>query len=204
MGGVIKFNIKKILCALFLLLCIGILFSQETAVQESSFNEEDFLFEDETGDGVDESSNTVSETSDFSGTSTLWLFVRMIFALILVVAVIYVIVFFLKKVTNPKPAEQPFLKRAATLSLGPGKSVQVITMPDKAWLIGVSDAGIQTIGEINDTELVTQLILEAEKQPSDKVKDFASIFNAFMPGAKATEKTLKKQRERLKNGGFNE
>ncbi len=197
MGGTSNFSAKRFLIAFLMVLCLGAVFSQE------SLNEEDYTF-GETTIGDVEDSSLVDSVDNPSETSTVWLFVRMIFALILVIAIIYVVVFFLKKVASPKIPEQPFLKRAATLSLGPGKSVHVITMPDKAWLVGVSEAGIQPIGEITNTELVTQLILEAEKQPTEKPKDFASIFNSFMPSAKATENTLKKQRDRLKNGGFNE
>ena len=198
MGGAINSNIKKLFCAFLILVCTFGVYSQDSS------NEEDYLIGEQTVVAVD-SENVVDTVNDeVSSTSTVWLFIRMIFALILVIAVIYVIVFFLKKVTNPTPPEQPFLKRAATLSVAPGKTVQVITMPDKAWLIGVSESGIQPIGEITDTELVTQLILEAEKQPSEKPKDFASIFNTFMPSAKSTENTLKNQRERLRKGGFNE
>ena len=197
MGGAINFNAKRVIIAFLMVLCLSVVFSQD------NLNEEDYIIGETTIDGVD-NSDLVNSVDSPSDTSTVWLFVRMIFALILVIAIIYVVVFFLKKVASPKIPEQPFLKRAATLSLGPGKSVHVITMPDKAWLVGVSEAGIQPIGEITDTELVTQLILEAEKQPSEKPKDFASIFNSFMPSAKATENTLKKQRDRLKNGGLNE
>ena len=197
MGGEFNFNIKKVLIVFLMVLCLSAVFSQDNRT------EEDYIFGDGAVEGVDDSDLVVSVDNP-SDTSTIWLFVRMIFALILVIAIIYVVVFFLKKVASPKIPEQPFLKRAATLSLGPGKSVHVITMPDKAWLVGVSEAGIQPIGEITDTELVTQLILEAEKQPSEKPKDFASIFNSFMPSAKSTVNTLKKQRDRLKNGGLNE
>ncbi len=197
MGGVL-FNsiIKKIICACLVLVCTFGVYSQDSS------NEEDYVI----GEVVtnDESSNSLiaEEPSD---TSTVWAFVRMILALILVVAVIYAIVYFLKKGMGIKTIDQPFLKRAATLSVGPGKSIQVITLVDKAWLVGVSEAGIQTIGEITDPDLVTQMVLEAEKQPtSSKPRDFASILNTFSVTAKATEKTLKQQRERLRNGGMNE
>ncbi len=134
----------------------------------------------------------------------IWLFVRMILALVFVVALIYGIVLFLKKGFVPKESENPFLKRAATLTLAPGKTVQVITMPDKAWVVGVTDAGINLIGEITDADLVNQMILEAEKEPLSKPRDFASILNSFTHTAKNTESILKEQRLRLRRGGHNE
>ncbi len=133
-----------------------------------------------------------------------WLFVRMLFALILVAAIIYGISYVLKKGFVSKEAESPFLKKAATLTLAPGKSVQVITMPDKAWVVGVTDAGINLIGEITDVDLVNQMILEAEKEVLSKPKDFASILSSFTNTVKLTESSLKKQRERLQRGGRDE
>lgn len=131
------------------------------------------------------------------GASTLWLFIRMILVLALVIAGIYALVFFLKKGLYPKTPDNPFLKKAVSLSLGPGKSIHAVTMPGAAWLVGVSEAGVNLIAEITDKELIDALILEAEKAPAEKPKDFAQIFAAFSGTAKQTEALLKKQRSRL-------
>lgn len=132
-----------------------------------------------------------------TGASTLWLFIRMILVLALVIAGIYALVFFLKKGLYPKTPDNPFLKKAVSLSLGPGKSIHAVTMPGAAWLVGVSEAGVNLIAEITDKELIDALILEAEKAPAEKPKDFAQIFAAFSGTAKQTEALLKKQRSRL-------
>ncbi len=173
----------------------------ETQVTSS---ESDFIISNETS-----IENNVSETAEDEGTgSVLWLFIRMVFALVVVVALIYGIVYILKKGFVPKEAENLFLKKAATLTLAPGKTLQVITMSDKAWIVGVTDAGINLIGEITDEDLVNQMILEAEKEPLSKPRDFASMLNTFSStfanSAKLTEVTLKKQRERLRRGGQDE
>ncbi|MGI5172195.1 flagellar biosynthetic protein FliO [Treponema sp. OMZ 840] len=142
----------------------------------------------------------LSELSGAERTSTLWLFIRMILVLILVIACIYGLVFFLKKGLNPRVQENPFLKKAVSLTIAPGKSVHVLTMPGKAWLVGVGESSVNLIGEITDKELVDRLILEAEKTPAEKPKDFASVLNAFSAAAKQTESVLKKQRRRLEEG----
>ena len=87
-----------------------------------------------------------------TGASTLWLFIRMILVLALVIAGIYALVFFLKKGLYPKTPDNPFLKKAVSLSLGPGKSIHAVTMPGAAWLVGVSEAGVNLIAEITDKE----------------------------------------------------
>ncbi len=184
---------------------------QETQLPESeneniqaSEQESDFVIA--TTSGADAQVAENAETTGAGG--TLWLFARMILALIFVIALVYGIVFFLKKGLVSKEAENPFLKRAATLSLAPGKTVHVVTLPGKAWLVGVSDSAINLIGEITDEDLVNQMILEAEKAPTSKPRDFASILNTFSStfssSVKQTENTLKLQRERLRRGDHNE
>ena len=147
--------------------------------------------------GVPNAQNRAGLPDDGTASSTLWLFIRMILVLALVIAGIYALVFFLKKGLYPKTPDNPFLKKAVSLSLGPGKSIHAVTMPGAAWLVGVSEAGVNLIAEITDKELIDALILEAEKTPAEKPKDFAQIFAAFSGTAKQTEALLKKQRSRL-------
>ncbi len=139
-----------------------------------------------------------------AGEITTWSLIRVILALILVAAIIYGLARVLRRSLVSKESENPFLKKAATLTLAPGKTVQVITMPNKAWLVGVSEAGVNLIGEITDEDLVNQMILEAEKVPQSKARDFASILSSFTNTAKLAEDTIKKQRIRLQRGSTDE
>ncbi|MBP5748611.1 MAG: hypothetical protein J6W63_09655, partial [Treponema sp.] len=54
----------------------------------------------------------------------LWVFVRMILVLGLVLGLIYLLYRFLKKNSYIASDDDKFLRRAASISLGPGKSVQ--------------------------------------------------------------------------------
>ncbi|MFI3257165.1 MAG: flagellar biosynthetic protein FliO [Spirochaetales bacterium] len=208
MGDIIKNFSKKLLSAiafgLVMCLCVNAQTAEENPISDNVTvfeRESDFIISD---DAISPAQNNPEIQTTSSDSSTLWLFVRMILALVFVVAVIYGIVFVLKKGFVARESESAFLKKAASLTLAPGKSVCVITLVDAAWLVGVSDAGINLIGEINDKELVDRMILEAEKSPSSKPKDFASILSMFTQSAKQTEKTLQKQRERLLGGKNNE
>ncbi|WP_428768334.1 flagellar biosynthetic protein FliO [Treponema sp. HNW] len=186
--------------------------AQRARAQGASFTseaEKSFIIGSDSSDTLSDLSGvpnakTGSGTGSDDGTasSTLWLFIRMILVLALVIALIYALVFFLKKGLYPKTPDNPFLKKAVSLSLGPGKSVHALTMPGAAWLVGVSEAGVNLIAEIKDKELIDALILEAEKAPAEKPKDFAQIFAAFSSTASQTEALLKKQRSRF--GGKSE
>ena len=210
------------MCALFML-CAAALCAQSSGTQSADSNGASAVAADNVAADRQGAAGTGSEGGSASGAqslknsekdllintgsapdsvpggapSTLWLFIRMIFVLALVIVCIYVLVYFLKKGFTQRSPESPFLKKAVSLTLAPGKAVHVITMPGKAWLVGTGESSVNLIGEITDKELVDRLILEADKVPSEKPKDFAQIFAAFSGTAKQTEALLKKQRSRL-------
>lgn len=114
----------------------------------------------------------------------LWVFVRMILVLGLVLGLIYLLYRFLKKNSYIASDDDKFLRRAASISLGPGKSVQIVTLIDKAYLVGVSENSINLISEIDDAELINALNLYADKtQAASKPKNFSEILDLFMPGS---------------------
>lgn len=152
---------------------------------------------------VDEGSIILNSTATDSsgdyedGTSTLGLFVRMIIVLVIIVLLIYAFVWFLRKTSNKKVKDDPYLKEVANLTFVQGKSVRVITLKDKAYIIGVTDSNINLIAEVDDKDLIDAMNLNAEKEPTGKPKDFASILSSFVKSTTKTEDFLKKRREKF-------
>lgn len=135
--------------------------------------------------------------------STVGLFVRMIIVLIVVVVLIYFVFFFIKKKSNYVKDDDDFLRRVASLSLAPGKSVEVVTLVDKAFLIGVTDDKISLIGEITDAELIQAMNLNADKKKSQKkTVNFDDVLGMFM-GNKAKNVDVYKDSESRINNLFN-
>jgi len=131
-------------------------------------------------------------SEDFSSeqslkTNTTWQFIKLILVLILVIVCIYGIVWFLKKTSNPNFQPDPYLKKVAALNLSPGKSVFIVSTPTQAFLVGTSDNSVNLIGEINDKDLIDSMNLAAEKVPTAKPKDFASILASFFPKGNTDE-----------------
>lgn len=113
-------------------------------------------------------------------------YIRMILVLAVVVALIYVLFRFIKANTRGDSllSDDTYLRRVASLSLGTGKSVQVVTLVDNAYLIGVSDNSVNLISIIEDKELINAMNLSADKR--DKVsrpKSFSDVLELFMPSA---------------------
>ncbi len=115
-----------------------------------------------------------------SSSSTLWLFIRMFLMLAIVLGIIWLVFRLLKSGMMPGQENDPFLRRVATLPLSPGKAVHVVTLVDKAYLIGVSENSVNLIAEVNDKELVEALNLHAERQGSvPRPKNFSEVLDLF-------------------------
>jgi len=146
--------------------------------------------------------------------NNLWLFVRMVLVLAIVCVGIYGLIFFLKKNSKVSAASDPWLKSVASIPLPAGKSVQVVTVGGKAFLVGVTDHAVNLICELNDQEMIDAMNLDADRQSAIPGTDFAALLSRFFPKLKNNRSTsensptsfssvlhhgdfLKNQRERL-------
>ena len=147
--------------------------------------------------------------------STFGLFVRMVFALALVLAIAYIAMRLLKRSSKLSNSDDPFLRHVSHLSLSASRSVDVVTILDHAYILGVSDNAVNLVGEITDKELVNSMNLYADKNDNTKrPRSFNDILSIFMPnpnrngqnenvyGSSAwnASELLRRQRERLNEG----
>lgn len=140
------------------------------------------------------------------------LFFKMIFSLLVVIALAYGVVRFFKKTGGIADTDDPFLRKVAQISLGTGKTVQIVTLLENAYILGVTDNNVNLISKIEDKELVESLNLFADKnQNTSKPKTFADVLdiflargektkNAFSSSAKHASDILKNQRDRFNRG----
>ena len=163
-----------------MLLCITAVFSlysQNTVSKtetENTITEESIVLTDEvTADS--------QPASSYKGPSTIGMFIRMIIVLIIVVGLIYGVLWFIKKKTNAIKTDDEYLRRAAYINIAPGKSIEVITLIDKAYLIGVTEDNITMLGEIHDDELIKAMNLSADKKNNTKKPaTFADVLDMFL------------------------
>lgn len=171
---------KKLLAAVIVFMAaVFALYSQTTAATNdqsaATITEESIVFSDDaTGD-------TGSSAQSYKGPSTVGMFVRMIVVLIIVVGLIYGVLWFIKKKTNVVKTDDEYLRRAAYINIAPGKSVEVITLIDKAFLIGVTEDNITLLGEIHDDELIKAMNLSADKKNNTKKPaTFSDVLDMFL------------------------
>lgn len=129
--------------------------------------------------------------------STFGLFLRMILVLIAIIGLIYGFVWLLRKTSAPKVKDDLYLREVANLTLSPGKSVRVVSLKDKAYIIGVTDSNINLIAEVEDKDLIDAMNLNAEESVSEKPKDFSTVLSMFSKSTSNTENYLKQRRERF-------
>lgn len=120
--------------------------------------------------------NSAEKVASNKKSSTSGYLVKMIVVLVIVIALIYGVLWFIKKKTHVVKSEDDYLRRAAYIDIGPGKSVEVITLLDKGYLIGVTEDKITLLGEIDDKELISAMNVNADKnQNTKKPVNFAEV-----------------------------
>jgi len=135
---------------------------------------------------------------------SIWAFVRMILVLAMAAAAIYGVVFFIKRASKKIDTKDPFLKILASTHLGSNRYAHVVSVGNKAWLLGSSDGGVNLIGEIEDKDVINAMLLEdstKSAQTPGRFPDFLSMLRRL--GAPAESRTpsadeIRKRRERLK------
>lgn len=182
-------NKKSLLAAIFIAAITFSVFSQENNLNSSSDNTTAVETSVSNGTGdyensttyFNNSSDTASNSNNYKAPSTLWTIVKTLFFLILVCVAIYFVMRFFKKKSSIAQSDDDFLRRVSTLILSPGKSVEIVTLLDKGYILGVTDGNISLISEIDDKELVSALNVNFDKkQNTTKPMNFSDVLDMFM------------------------
>lgn len=172
--------------------------SQSSSVESSVLDESQILL----GETNPESQITFSDDESNLEKSSVWLFVRMILVLILVIVAIYALMKFFKKKSTEVKSSDDFLRSVSSLAFGPGKSVEIVTLIDKAYVLGVTEKSINLIAEIDDKELIESLNLNHDKKSNvTKPINFAEVLDMFVnPKNKRKASVLDDEAEKTEEG----
>ena len=134
--------------------------------------------------------------------SSIFAILRMVLVLALVAGVIYLVVYFLRRMGKPQVEQNPHLKILASTHLGSGRYVHVVSVGKEAWLIGSGEGGVNHIAGIGDQEAIDAMVLDASKRKADTPEpfNFQSMLKKFSGGLTAKEQNrLEKMRTRRKD-----
>ena len=191
---------KSLLIFVILFGITNVLFSQNNNdslnVENSvSVSEDSTLLQDDYFSSNNETSNL-----NLKQPSTAWTFIKMILFLCLVVAAIYAVMWFFKKKLNNTKSDDNFLRRVSSLNIGPGKSVEIVTLLDSAYILGVTDSNINVIDQIEDKELIEALNLNFDKnQNVKKPMNFADVLDIFMPNGPRNKNIYEDEERKVNN-----
>lgn len=207
---------KIILLAFLFLLSGPDVSSQDQRIEESNEDptrpaENELLLNEQTPGGTPESE---LETNNFPGVS-LGDFLRVILILGVIIALIYALVWMLKKLTGIKADSGDEISIYSTRPIKGNSALHLMGVGERIFLIGSTDNSINLISEIDDKETIDEIRLNSSKMPARG--GFAKLLKERFSG-KSPERTegartikmddysadssilnLQKQRERLKD-----
>ncbi|MBQ0004194.1 MAG: flagellar biosynthetic protein FliO [Treponema sp.] len=184
-------KLKKIFIILAAFFCaFNFIYAQN--VSENTVSESEIIISNNSDIENPEKQFVISDTQNVTNsrkTNGVWVFIRMILVLAVVIAAIYFVMNFMKKSVNGEPdTDDVYLRKVAQVTLSPGKTVQVITLLDKGYIVGVSENSVNLISEIDDKELISAMNLSSDKQrETKKARNFAEVLEMFMPSRSSHE-----------------
>lgn len=203
----------RLACVFIFLLAFACLFAQESGTGDAaSVTDEKAIY-------LDAAPAVQSDAAKASTPSSFWILVRVVLVLALVCAGIYGVIYLLKKSSGGKAGNDPYVKNIASLYFSPNKSVQVISLGTRAYLVGVTEQNINLIAEVEDRELIDAMNLQSDRKNPVPTGNFQSVLSNFIPGlvkpGEARDKKakdegsesfagtdfLRTQRERLQRSG---
>ena len=140
---------------------------------------------------------TGSANSNYKAPSTAGMIIKMLVVLALVIAGLYAILRFIKKKNNNVQSDDDFMRRVSSLNFAPGKSVEIVTLVDRCFMLGVTDSNINLIAEITDKEMISAMNLNFDKkQNTKKPMNFNDVLEMFMPGSARNRQNIYSNTER--------
>ncbi|KAB7668744.1 flagellar biosynthesis protein FliZ [Bacillus sp. B1-b2] len=160
----------------------------------------------ETNDGTannnEEEEQTDSQDTTNSVGVTIWDFIKMIFATIFVVFLIYYILRFINKRNHAYKSSQ-IIENIGGTTLGANRSIQIIKVGKRLLVVGVGES-IQLIKEIEDEEEYRDILEDYNKkldqlvQPSDIVTKVKNVVKNNHVVTRQKESFSDRLREQLK------
>lgn len=160
---------KVCIVLLFFASCNLLPFTETTPFTEISYAASGVMVDDCVGDKKDEAckEDTKAAVDDDEESTAVgvsaWEYVKIIFALIFVIALLYGVLRFLNS-RNTKYQHSKMMQNLGGISLGAQKSVQIVKIGHSLYLVGVGD-NVNMLKEItDDNEKETLIALYNEKQ----------------------------------------
>ena len=133
-----------------------------------------------------------------------WDFLRMVLILAVVVGVIYLIFWILKRGFRRQLPQNDLIRLLGTRNLSGNRALHLVEMGKQVFLVGSAEGSISLISEIRDQETLDSIALERSQMQSRAPQGFAQFFQSILKSGKQRETSvgetidfMKQQRQRL-------
>lgn len=178
-----RFLILVILCGVHLAFAQDVSSAADTQSIQSQEKTQTQQYEDSQVDLNFSEIDSNNQLPPAETTNGVWIFVRMILVLAIIIAAIYALFRFMRKsmgVEKTTEDDDIFLRKISSIGLGGAKSVQIVSLWNKAYILGVSDDNIALISEIDDKEMVDAMNRYADMNDTKKKpRSFEEILDIF-------------------------
>lgn len=135
---------------------------EQVNVKDCLENNEDCLEEmEEPVESEDSNNELLKNMEDRGPSSIVFSFIKMFFALLLILALLYGILLILRR-RKKLYQHSNLLENIGGIPLGPNKSIQIVRVGSSIYLVGVGE-NVQLLQEITDEELKEALLEEKEE-----------------------------------------
>lgn len=178
------------------------LFSQESE-DTQPLNAQENIPVDEQDLVVNDAQQPAVQLESELTTFSVWDFLRMVLVLAAVIAVIYALFLFLKRIGNPKSGGGELITLLASQPLSGSRALHLVGVGNEVFLIGSADGGVSLVSKVEDKETLDRIALFESGRKADG-KSFAGTFRSIFGdaargnGGDSGALFLQKQRDRLK------
>ncbi len=151
----------------------------DTATSEDEpVDERSLTFGDDAEDDGEDAGAQPGSINSFG----VWDFVRMVIVLGIVIAIIYVVFYLLKRASGGRFENSPMIRVLGSHGLPGNKALHLVEVGRQVFLIGVGDDSITLVSEISDQESLDELRLKASTTTTERSGNFADMLSGFFHG----------------------
>ena len=136
------------------------------------------------GDGAGEDGEDAGAQPGSINSFGVWDFVRMVIVLGIVIAIIYVVFYLLKRASGGRFENSPMIRVLGSHGLPGNKALHLVEVGRQVFLIGVGDDSITLVSEISDQESLDELRLKASTTTTERGGNFADMLSGFFHGGR--------------------
>lgn len=127
---------------------------------------------------------------------------RMVVVLAVILAAIYGLYVLLRRKAVQTQNEDPFIRVIGAVPLAPGRSVHVVSVGSRAWLVGSGEGTVSLLTELDDKDVIEAMVKRAEENPKQYRGDFSSILAAMVPNKTSSARPANAARQSNSISGF--